>query len=149
MHKRRHRNMRVFDFVFNFVRPHREGDITDRINYFVTSFILLSMAATLGARLYLSPTINCYLPAETTKNQEEYIEQMCFAKNTYYVPHEKSVPERERERNEVRYPIYQWSPFILCIQAVLFYAPRWLWKLFSSLSGLLNRLSFITSLVLI
>jgi len=96
-----------------------------------------------------------WVPAQFTKNYEvirmrnviictlmftfffqEYVNDICWVSNTYYIPLEQKVPkiERERRQNELRY--YQWIPFILLLQAFCFYFPHIVWRSLSRRSGI-------------
>ena len=54
-------------------------------------------------------------------------------KNTYYLPWEKDVPKEYEKRQWITY--YQWIPFILLAQAVLFYLPSVIWHGLNSKAG--------------
>jgi hypothetical protein len=80
--------------------------------------------------------IHCWVPAHFTGNHEEYANNYCWVRNTYYVPMDKPVPGQfdHEERQVVTY--YQWMAFILLIQALLFYLPIRVWHSFCKHSGL-------------
>ena len=64
-----------------------------------------------------------------------YTNTVCWISNTYYVPQNQSLPSTNTPR-ETKINYYQWVPFILACMACFFYAPRGLWNLLSSSSGL-------------
>ena len=59
----------------------------------------------------------------------------CWVKNTYWLPFEHEIPKEheDEKRHEILY--YQWVPFILLIQASMFYAPHAIWRALNSKSG--------------
>ena len=60
---------------------------------------------------------------------------MCWTTNTYFLPFdEDKIPEEGSPRKKIGY--YQWVALILSCQAVLFYLPRPLWRLFNKKSGI-------------
>lgn len=67
---------------------------------------------------------------------QEYVNDICWVSNTYYIPLDKKVPklDQERRQNELRY--YQWIPFILLFQAFCFYFPHLVWRSLSRRSGI-------------
>ena len=61
--------------------------------------------------------------------------QVCWTTNTYYLPFsEDRIPKQGASRRYISY--YQWVSLILSCQAVLFYLPRPIWRLFSKKSGI-------------
>lgn len=59
---------------------------------------------------------------------------MCWISKTYYLPWEEKVPStRDQIKTHISY--YQWVPFILMIQAFMFYSPSLVWHSFSKKSG--------------
>ncbi|KAI0240155.1 Innexin unc-9, partial [Lamellibrachia satsuma] len=61
--------------------------------------------------------------------------QVCWTTNTYYLPFTQDrIPKPGASRGYIGY--YQWVSLILSCQAVLFYLPRPIWRLFSKKSGI-------------
>ncbi|XP_003378015.1 innexin eat-5 [Trichinella spiralis] len=67
--------------------------------------------------------IECWLPAEYTKSWEDYSEMFCWAQNTYWLPYEIDLPSDSIEKPVIKISYYQWVPFFLLIEAMMFYMP--------------------------
>ena len=86
-----------------------------------------------------SNTITCWVPVHFTGSWTKFTNSYCWVKNTYYLPFANKVPHQgdtdaEQGKEYVKY--YQWIPFILLVQAVLFYAPTVVWHGFNSKGGI-------------
>lgn len=111
-----------------------DSDFVDRLNYYYTPVLLSFFALTLSVKQYAGQPIQCWVPAQYTGAWEQYAEYFCFVKNTYFVPFTQELPvEYERENHEIGY--YQWVPFVLFLQAFLFFIPIMIWRLFNWHSG--------------
>ena len=95
---------------------------------------------------------------------EQYSENYCFVQNTYFLPLHHYIPKdlQEREDREIGTTFwslfsyiscfcfliaregnlviaslgyYQWVPFVLGLQAILFYLPSLIWRIFNWQSG--------------
>ncbi len=60
--------------------------------------------------------------------------QVCWTTGTYLLPFDQRIPKEGDKRERISY--YQWVALILACQAVLFYMPRPLWRLFNRKSGI-------------
>ena len=72
--------------------------------------------------------LDCWAPPEFKASYERYAETLCFVNGTYYISAtEIDIPTDPNHRysNKVRY--YQWTPFILLLQALCMYMPRVIW----------------------
>ena len=67
------------------------------------------------------------VPGHFTGNYERYAEKICWVSNTYNVPMGDDIPHQESDRKVKMLKYYQWTPFILLFQSLLFYLPRMIW----------------------
>ncbi|GMS95435.1 hypothetical protein PENTCL1PPCAC_17610 [Pristionchus entomophagus] len=106
-------------------RSHR-GDFADRLNSRITVVILAVSCALLGTGHIWGKPINCWTPAQFTARWNDFIDQYCYVHGTYYAPLDEDLTHdtEERRKNEINY--YQWIPYILGLQAFLFFIPRFL-----------------------
>ena len=78
--------------------------------------------------------ISCWVPAQFTGSHVEYTNYICWISNTYFLPWKDKVPgPSDPKRTHISY--YQWVPFILLLQALMFYSPSIIWHSFSTKTG--------------
>uniref|UniRef100_A0A7I5E6N7 Innexin n=1 Tax=Haemonchus contortus TaxID=6289 RepID=A0A7I5E6N7_HAECO len=116
------------------VDPTYDVDSSDRLKYVYTPWILCGTAFLIFAHEYVGAPIQCWAPKQWAKGWEQYAEQYCLIENTYFVKmNDSNLPAaQEREDREIRY--YQWVPFVLLLQALFLYFPRFVWKQLQSLT---------------
>ncbi|CAI5438969.1 unnamed protein product [Caenorhabditis angaria] len=120
-----------------------DDDSIDRLNYYWTPMLLIIFALTLSAKQYVGQPIQCWIPAQFTGAWEQYSENYCFVQNTYFINPDKYIPDSELDREAAEIGYYQWVPFILGLQAILFYLPSLFWRLMNFNSGVaLKKLLF-------
>nr|BAE78815.1 innexin7 [Dugesia japonica] len=115
-----------------------DDDFVDRINNFYTPLILTILTIVICTKSYIvGEPLQCWVPVHFSGGWEKFSESWCYIKNTYYVPKYKELPTEKdmREHSELQY--YQWVPFVLGLQAVLFLFPSIFWK-FSNWQGRLH-----------
>jgi len=107
----------------------------DRLSCTWTTFLLLMFALLVTASNYTGSPIACFCPDHFTGPQEDYTNQFCWVKNTYYLPFDDEIP---KEGIDKEHPVgyYQWVGLILAIQATLFYVPRVVWIVLNKKSGI-------------
>ncbi|KAK6107282.1 Innexin family protein [Brugia pahangi] len=127
--------------IESLTKPRYEEDFVDRLNYHITTLILLIAAFTIIAKEYGGDPIQCWLPAElaSQKSWEQYAEDYCFVENTYYIPLEQNMPQSEKHRDERLITYYQWVPFTLLLQAMLFVIPHVFWRMLNWTSNVQTR----------
>lgn len=117
-------------------KPRNDDDFADRMVYKTTVGMFILFAIIISTKQYVGEPIQCWVPAEFTGNQEEYTNNYCWIKNTYYLPYEKNIPkEHEAEKRKI-IPYYQWAPLILGVQALICYLPIILWRYLNKKSGI-------------
>lgn len=118
-----------------------------RLHYKVAMIVLALSSALLGARQYFGDPIDCLVDGVHQNVMDTY----CWLYSTYTV----SKKMRGREgldfvkpgvgphvdgEDEVRYHrYYQWVSLVLMIQAICFYTPRYIWKVWEG--GRMRQLS--------
>lgn len=119
-------------------RKHRisDEDAVDRINSFYTPIIIIIISSIIGTKMYLvGDPIQCWIPPEFKDGWEQFAENYCWVKNTYYVPENESIPSDKIDRSREELTYYQWVPFVLALQALMFYLPSAIWQLLNWQSG--------------
>lgn len=105
----------------------------DRVHYVLAPTLLMFMATVHGMKQYFGKTIECYPPAEMAhKPWMNYAEGLCFVENTYWVSMAEGFPMKRLDRQERELQYYQWVPFLLAAQALLFILPKMLWNALSA-----------------
>uniref|UniRef100_A0A0N4ZD13 Innexin n=1 Tax=Parastrongyloides trichosuri TaxID=131310 RepID=A0A0N4ZD13_PARTI len=112
----------------SFLAPEIYDDTFDRVHYIVTTYIMGFLALMISAKQYIGTPIKCWTYKEFSNAWVEYAENYCFIQNTYYQPIHEALPEDFDARKDKEINYYQWVPFILAIQALLFYFPNLIWK---------------------
>ncbi|VDP23935.1 unnamed protein product [Soboliphyme baturini] len=137
--------MNFLSSCFNSLKPRNDDDAIDRLNYYYTCLIILFLSITITAKQYVGQPIQCWVPPQFTSSWEQYAENYCFVQNTFWIPMKEPIPS-DRQRVSVSHVgYYQWVPFILAVEASLFYVPSLIWKFFNRRSGnkcKLTKISF-------
>ncbi|VDN92465.1 unnamed protein product [Brugia pahangi] len=128
--------MLFLDAFLKGLKPQFDDDSIDRLNYYYTPLLLVIFALTLSAKQYVGQPIQCWIPAQFTGAWEQYSENYCFIQNTYFLPLNHYIPRDLQEREEREIGYYQWVPFILGLQGILFYLPCLIWRLLNWQSGI-------------
>uniref|UniRef100_A0A0N5BUM4 Innexin n=1 Tax=Strongyloides papillosus TaxID=174720 RepID=A0A0N5BUM4_STREA len=111
-------------------------DSINRLCSTFTTTLLIFFTLLVSAKQYIGKPIQCWVPQEFEKGWEEYAEDICFIKNTYYIPSNESIPIHHVKRNQAQIGYYQWVPIILSLMAFFFYLPKWIQKFLISQSGI-------------
>lgn len=105
-----------------------------RAHYRITAAILFACCIIVSANNLIGDPINCLSDGGVAEN---VINTYCWITYTFTLPHQaaKQVgthvahPGLGTDVGEKRYhSYYQWVPFMLFFQGILFYVPHWMWK---------------------
>ncbi|KAL3855092.1 hypothetical protein ACJMK2_014322 [Sinanodonta woodiana] len=122
-----------------------DDDIIDRLSHRHTCIILLFFTVFLYSNQYFGERIECWPPADFEDWHADYVKEVCWVSNTYYIPFGERIPRNEEARKERQIKYYQWSPLILLTMFFMFKIPRMIWKWLSartlSLDHLMTTLS--------
>ena len=117
------------------VNIRNDDDLVDRLNHRFTTIFLVIFTVVVSTTQYVGNPIHCWCPAYFTNNHEEFTNKVCWISNTYYLESEDQVPGAAGSTKEfIGY--YQWVPMILLVQAIMFYSPCLVWRVFSDRSGI-------------
>uniref|UniRef100_A0A914UY99 Innexin n=1 Tax=Plectus sambesii TaxID=2011161 RepID=A0A914UY99_9BILA len=111
--------MFFLDTFLKGLKPQFDDDIVDRLNYYYTPMLLVIFSLTLSAKQYVGQPIQCWVPAQFT-----------------------GIPAKLSTLFLIESLIsgyYQWVPFVLALQAILFYLPCLIWRLLNWQSGTLPQ----------
>ncbi|KAH7948272.1 hypothetical protein HPB52_020024 [Rhipicephalus sanguineus] len=95
-----------------------------RLHYKTTVCILVAFSILVTVRQYIGDPIDCFNEDALPPN---LLDSLCWIHPTYSLTdawHKKS----KRGEKRVYHAYYQWVCFVLFVQAVLFYVPRYFWK---------------------
>ncbi|PAA76463.1 hypothetical protein BOX15_Mlig023413g1 [Macrostomum lignano] len=113
-------------------------DFSDRLNFQVTVVLLLACCTTVTLKTYVLSPVACYIPNEVGSHsgQEQYVNNYCWTEGTFAVPlsefHiDNTLKDPIAKYEDRRIIYYQWVPFVLGLQSLLFYLPKVLWSMMS------------------
>jgi len=113
-------------------------DVTDRLSSRYTVVLLVTFAVLVSLNQYVRNPITCWAPNHFTGAHTRFSTSYCWVRNTYYLPWDVQIsPTARTDQQDGRrqVPYYQWIPFILLGQAVLFYLPTLVWRALNSKAG--------------
>ncbi|XP_025412914.1 innexin inx7-like [Sipha flava] len=104
-----------------------------RVHYRLTFALLLACTTLVCSRQYIGEHIRCM----STGVKENVIETFCFFTTTYTLPNVPSsvkpgVGPPRLNSKKVYHAYYQWVPFVLFGQALLFYLPHLVWRTYEA-----------------
>ncbi|KAJ4440295.1 hypothetical protein ANN_08434 [Periplaneta americana] len=128
---------------FTKVRLVKDKAVTDNVvfqlHYRFTTGILFVFCILCTASNLIGKAIDCISGPEF-KDREKVINSYCWITSTFTLPYQLDKPVGTHvaapgigpfvpdENDTVYHAYYQWVPFVLFFQGLLFYAPHWLWK---------------------
>ncbi|VDP67763.1 unnamed protein product [Echinostoma caproni] len=122
-------------------------DWADRLSYFYSFVLILACTFMVTSKTYLLRPIACHMPtAPDGANFKNYVESACWVLGTVPLRANETIPQQVSTWEELekhrRINYYQWVPFMLALQAIMFYIPRLAWQSvsFNRLGTDLNQL---------
>ncbi|CAH8599570.1 unnamed protein product [Schistosoma turkestanicum] len=107
-------------------------DLADRLNHFFSCFIILMLSGVTMANVYFLRPIACTLPTSPENKFNEFAESVCWVRGTIAIRENDQMPltdeDWEKLREKADMSFYQWVPFCLSIQAMLFFFPHVIWQ---------------------
>nr|CAH8876140.1 unnamed protein product [Trichobilharzia regenti] len=111
-------------------------DFADRLNHFFSCVIILMLAGVTMANVYFLRPIACTLPTAPENKFNEFAESVCWVRGTVALRESDQTPttdeDWERLREKADMSFYQWVPFCLSIQGILFFLPHFAWQTFAT-----------------
>lgn len=109
-----------------------------RLHYQVTVPILIAFSLLVTGRQYIGDPIDCISKDDVP---EAVFETFCWVHSTFSVEHAwnkkvgveipyPGVDKYKHDDKKIYHAYYQWVCFVLFLQALLFYIPRYFWKMF-------------------
>ncbi|CAJ0933633.1 unnamed protein product, partial [Mesorhabditis belari] len=118
-------------YLKDIVQIQAVSDTVDRLNYYVTSYLLAFFAFAISCKQYFGSPIQCWTPKEFSGAWDRYTENYCFIASSYHIPIEDEIPTAIESRSD-QISYYRWVPIVLALQAVMFYLPNYLWNALQS-----------------
>ncbi|ESO06266.1 hypothetical protein HELRODRAFT_106068 [Helobdella robusta] len=115
-------------------RDYNDDDVIDRLSSRYTVVMLICFSLLVSMNQYVRNPITCMIPS-SLKGNEKFATSFCWIRNTYYITWDTILEQAGRNSNKQTVAYYQWIPFVLVAQAVLFYLPSVIWHSLNSRSG--------------
>ncbi|KAL5107482.1 Innexin unc-9 [Taenia crassiceps] len=109
-------------------------DFADKMNFMYSVLILLLCTTIIAVKQYLLASIACYIPTVPSgKDFEKFLQNFCWVHGTIPILEGEHIPQNYSEWHDadenMRINYYQWVPFMLGLQCILFYVPRVVWQI--------------------
>lgn len=114
----------------------RDDDFVDRLSNRYTVGLIVVFAVIVSMTQWIGNPITCWCPKHFTGSHCKFTNSYCWVRNTYYLPYGDEIPRVDEEEDKAYIIYYQWMPFILLLQASLFYAPSIVWHGLNQKAGM-------------
>ena len=103
-----------------------------RLHYRTTSAIFFGSCVLTTAFAFFGTPIDCISDAQDVQ-KKQVINTFCWIHSTFTLDRIYNTTAHpgvgpENNQNTTYHAYYQWVPFVLFLQGILFYMPHWLWK---------------------
>lgn len=109
-----------------------------RLHYRITTALLIAMSILVTSRQYLGDPIDCL--SQSSSIPSNIMDQYCWISTTFTLPSVQTgvgidIPfpgidtSSHHPHEKTYHQYYQWVCFVLFLQAVMFYFPHYLWKM--------------------
>lgn len=112
-----------------------------KLHYRVTFLALMLSTLLVTSRQYIGEHIRCIIGDKWNDDQVKVINTYCFFMSTFTVPKHMNLTYAElgeiahpgvgptsKDDDVVHHAYYQWVPFVLFFQGILFYMPHYIWR---------------------
>lgn len=108
-------------------------DWADRMSYLHSTIIFLLCTAIVSAKTYILQPLACHVPTVPSGSDfDSYFNSYCWIHGTTPIRANETIPEDDAAwvelENERKITYYQWVPFILGLQTIMFYLPHVAWQ---------------------
>ncbi|TPP58381.1 Innexin [Fasciola gigantica] len=128
-----------FDYVFKFHIPDYVGveDFADKLSFLYSVLIMFICTLVVTVKQYLFSPIACYIPTVPSGTDfDKFLESFCWVQGTIPILAGDKIPQTFDEwayfDRKYRINYYQWIPFMLGLQGMMFYIPRIMWQMICS-----------------
>nr|BAE78817.1 innexin9 [Dugesia japonica] len=109
-------------------------DFADKLNFLFSVVILIISMMVVTVKSYFFKPLACYIATTPSgSNFDNYLENYCWVHGTISILPGENIPQTDADWAIVdqtkRITYYQWVPFILGLQCIMFYVPRVIWQL--------------------
>lgn len=134
------------------VRAAGKADIDStffKLHYRTTTTILFISTILVTANSFIGKPIDCMSDGVVPGN---VLNTYCWIMSTFSIPSRNAAGKGTNyayqgvepsnglaEEDYIRHAYYQWVPFVLFLQGMMFYIPHWLWKIYED--GRLNKIT--------
>ena len=111
--------------IAGLVKIQSKGDKADidssfsKLHYKISATILFLSATLVTSYEIFGKPIDCM--SSLAEEKKSALNSFCWISSTFSIPSAGDI---------IRHAYYQWVPFSLCLQGVMFYLPHYLWKMY-------------------
>ncbi|GMR53857.1 hypothetical protein PMAYCL1PPCAC_24052, partial [Pristionchus mayeri] len=106
-------------------------DQSDKLNFYVTIYLLIFFTIVTGSKQHFGSPISCMGPAETHADPwMQYFHDYCYVGPKFLVEKHTDLTKSITGASSVGnagMAFYQWVPYLLILQVICFYMPKVLW----------------------